>query len=206
MPTSLNNRIFIARHEWHRVIKGTGKLLLKIYKSVKKERNIVLEDKTSRQYKELVNAIKDKYGAKYLGSGDNGVALELPNGKVIKVTTDSVELEHAETLKNTNFTSIIPIEKVKIIKDNLGYIVMMNATKLTSTERISIEDAEKDVEAYLFNNDLEALRRLEVNTKLHNFVVSIKDAYEKTGLDIEEIDYSADNIMNYDGRFVMVDL
>ena len=132
--------------------------------------------------------------------------MELPNGKVIKVTTDSVELEHAETLKNTNFTSIIPIEKVKIIKDNLGYIVMMNATKLTSTERISIEDAEKDVEAYLFNNDLEALRRLEVNTKLHNFAVNIKDAYEKTGLDIEEIDYSADNIMNYDGRFVMVDL
>ena len=33
LPTSLNNRIFIARHEWHRVIKGAGKLLLKIYKS-----------------------------------------------------------------------------------------------------------------------------------------------------------------------------
>jgi len=33
LPTSLNNRIFITRHEWHRVIKGTGKLLLKIYKS-----------------------------------------------------------------------------------------------------------------------------------------------------------------------------
>ena len=33
LPTSFNNRIFIARHEWHRVIKGTGKLLLKIYKS-----------------------------------------------------------------------------------------------------------------------------------------------------------------------------
>ena len=153
-------------------------------------------NKTSAQYQELVNGIKDKYNATYLGSGDNGVAWELPSGKVIKVTTDSVELEHAETLKNTNFTSIIPIEKVKIIKDNLGYIVMMNATKLTSTERISIEDAEKDVEAYLFDNDQEALRRLERDTKLHNFVVSIKDAYQKTGLDIEEIDYSADNIMN----------
>ncbi len=33
LPTSLNNRIFIERHEWHRVIKGTGNLLLKIYKS-----------------------------------------------------------------------------------------------------------------------------------------------------------------------------
>ena len=31
LPTSLNERIFIKRHEWHRVIKGTGNLLLKIH-------------------------------------------------------------------------------------------------------------------------------------------------------------------------------
>lgn len=31
LPTSLNDRIFIPRHEWHRVIKGTGNLLLKIH-------------------------------------------------------------------------------------------------------------------------------------------------------------------------------
>ena len=31
LPTSLNERIFIKRHEWHRVIKGTGKLQLKIH-------------------------------------------------------------------------------------------------------------------------------------------------------------------------------
>ena len=33
LPTSLNERIFIKRHEWHRVIKGQGKLKLKIYKN-----------------------------------------------------------------------------------------------------------------------------------------------------------------------------
>ncbi len=33
LPTSINNPIFIPRHEWHRVIKGTGTLKLKIYKS-----------------------------------------------------------------------------------------------------------------------------------------------------------------------------
>ena len=33
LPTSLNDRIFIPKHQWHRVIKGTEKLLLKIYKS-----------------------------------------------------------------------------------------------------------------------------------------------------------------------------
>jgi hypothetical protein len=33
LPTSLNYPIFIKRHEWHRVIKGTGTLKLKIHKS-----------------------------------------------------------------------------------------------------------------------------------------------------------------------------
>jgi hypothetical protein len=31
LPTSLNERIFIKRHEWHRVVKGTDKLTLKIH-------------------------------------------------------------------------------------------------------------------------------------------------------------------------------
>tara|TARA_S200002703_G_scaffold128534_1_gene115350 strand:- start:1073 stop:1351 length:279 start_codon:yes stop_codon:yes gene_type:complete len=33
LPTSLQERIFIPRHKWHRVIKGTGTLKLKIYKN-----------------------------------------------------------------------------------------------------------------------------------------------------------------------------
>ena len=32
LPTSMNEPIFIPRHEWHRVIKGTGNLKLKIHK------------------------------------------------------------------------------------------------------------------------------------------------------------------------------
>ena len=31
LPTSLNERIFIKRHQWHRVVKGTGTLKLKIH-------------------------------------------------------------------------------------------------------------------------------------------------------------------------------
>ena len=33
LPTSLKERIFIPRHLYHRVIKGTGTLKLKIHKS-----------------------------------------------------------------------------------------------------------------------------------------------------------------------------
>jgi hypothetical protein len=32
LPTSINQPIFIPRYEWHRAIKGTGNLKLKIYK------------------------------------------------------------------------------------------------------------------------------------------------------------------------------
>ena len=32
LPTSLKERIFIQKHEWHRVIKGNGTLKLKIHK------------------------------------------------------------------------------------------------------------------------------------------------------------------------------
>ena len=32
LPTSLQERIFIPRHKWHRAIKGTGTLTLKIHK------------------------------------------------------------------------------------------------------------------------------------------------------------------------------
>jgi hypothetical protein len=32
LPTSLNNIVTIPRHEWHRLIKGTGDLTLKIKK------------------------------------------------------------------------------------------------------------------------------------------------------------------------------
>jgi len=33
LPLSMDKPIFIPRHAWHRVIKGTEKLKLKIYKS-----------------------------------------------------------------------------------------------------------------------------------------------------------------------------
>jgi hypothetical protein len=33
LPTSINQPIFIPKHEFHRVIKGTGTLKLKIHKS-----------------------------------------------------------------------------------------------------------------------------------------------------------------------------
>lgn len=164
------------------------------------------EDKTSKKYTDLVTLIRNKYKATYLGAGDNGVALELPDGKVIKVTTDSVELEHAETLANYNFSCIIPIHKVKILSQGLGYIVMENAEQLTGDEKTLIKRTKSQAEAYLLDDDEEALEIFLKAPKLLEFLTAIKTAYTRADLDIEEIDYSADNLMNYKSKFVMVDL
>lgn len=164
------------------------------------------EDKTSKKYTDLVTFIRNKYKATYLGAGDNGVALELPDGKVIKVTTDSVELEHAETLANYNFSCIIPIHKVKVLSQGLGYIVMENAEQLTGDEKTLIKRTKSQAEAYLLDDDEEALEIFLKAPKLLEFLTAIKTAYTRADLDIEEIDYSADNLMNYKSKFVMVDL
>ena len=62
-------------------------------------------------------------GGKYLGSGDYGSAYLL-NGKVYKVTTDEVELEHAEILKGKKTNNFVYIYDVEVLEPKLGIIEM----------------------------------------------------------------------------------
>tara|TARA_Y100001972_G_scaffold91290_1_gene111805 strand:- start:1081 stop:1509 length:429 start_codon:yes stop_codon:yes gene_type:complete len=69
-----------------------------------------------------VERVKDQ-GGKYLGSGDYGSAYLL-NGRVYKVTTDSVELEHAHILKGKKTNNFAHIYDVEEINEKLGIIQM----------------------------------------------------------------------------------
>ena len=62
-------------------------------------------------------------GGKYLGSGDYGSAYLL-NGRVYKVTTDSIELEHAHILKGKKTNNFAFIYDVEEINEKLGIIQM----------------------------------------------------------------------------------
>lgn len=62
-------------------------------------------------------------GGKYIGSGDYGSAYLL-NGKVYKVTTDEVELEHALILKGKKTNNFVYIFDVKVLEPKLGIIEM----------------------------------------------------------------------------------
>jgi len=73
-------------------------------------------------FEKATDQLRDK-GAKYLGSGDYGSAYLL-NGRVYKVTTDEIELEHAVVLKgkkSKNFAFIIDVE---VMAPKLGIIQM----------------------------------------------------------------------------------
>lgn len=72
-----------------------------------------------------VDKIKDQGGV-YISdkpSGDYGTVFLL-NGKAVKVTTDSVELEHAQKLEGKKTNNFAFIYDVEIIHNKLGIITM----------------------------------------------------------------------------------
>lgn len=69
-----------------------------------------------------VDKIKD-LGGTYIGSGDYG-SVFLLNGKAVKVTTDEVELEHAQILKGKKTNNFVYIYEVKVLNPKLGIIEM----------------------------------------------------------------------------------
>ena len=73
-------------------------------------------------FEKEVDKLKD-LGGKYLGSGDYGAAYLL-NGRVYKVTTDEIELEHAHKLKGKKTNNFAHIYDVEEINPKLGIIQM----------------------------------------------------------------------------------
>ena len=73
-------------------------------------------------FEKETDKIKDQGGV-YLGSGDYGSAYLL-NGRVYKVTTDEIELQHAKILKGKRTNNFARIFDVEFINPKLGIIQM----------------------------------------------------------------------------------
>lgn len=103
--------------------------------------------KSSLEFQQAVNKIKDQ-GGKLIGTGDFGNVYKIGD-KVVKVTTDETELEHAEILKNRSTRNFVQIEKVEVIKDSLGVITMEDLHPLDPSQEISsefLEDLQKEAQ------------------------------------------------------------
>jgi hypothetical protein len=87
----------------------------------------------TQQYQELVNDIIDQ-GGEYLGEGDYGVVFSVGD-KVMKVTTDSEELEDAQQIKQQRTKYFVYIYDVEVRNPKLGIITMDNLQPFTGSEK-----------------------------------------------------------------------
>lgn len=102
----------------------------------------------SSAFNDAVRSIKDM-GGKFIGSGDYGKVFQVGD-KVMKVTTDEVELEHAQILKGKTTRNFVSILDVEIIGDSVGVITMRDMDPLDPSDEIDedfIEDLQTEAES-----------------------------------------------------------
>ena len=108
----------------------------------------------TQEYQELVNDIIDQ-GGEYLGEGDYGVVF-LVGDKVMKVTTDSEELEDAQQIKQQRTKHFVYIYDVEVRNAKLGIITMDNLEPFTGSEQdVPIDDIMEEADMLGIYPDLE---------------------------------------------------
>ena len=106
------------------------------------------------EYQDLVEKIKQQ-GGKFIGSGDYG-AVFLVGDKVLKVTTDSDELEDAEKIKGLQTKYFVHIYDVEVINPKLGIITMEDLETYTADpDEIPIDDIMEEADQLDIYPDLE---------------------------------------------------
>jgi hypothetical protein len=121
-----------------------------------------------------IDKIQD-LGGKHLGSGDYGSAYLL-NGRVYKVTTDEIELEHAHVLKGKKTNHFAHIYDVEEINPKLGIIQMEVLGEFKGEIPEEWVDAvKKDAKRYGIDPDELDIRpsNIMVNQKNHLKLVDI---------------------------------
>ena len=108
----------------------------------------------TQEYQELVDDIVDQ-GGEYVGEGDYG-AVFLVGDKIMKVTTDSEELEDAQRIKGQKTKYFVYIHDVEVRNPKLGIITMENLKPYTaSPSTVPIEDIYDEADNLGISPDLE---------------------------------------------------
>ena len=108
----------------------------------------------TQEYQELVNDIIDQ-GGEFLGSGDYGAAY-LVGDKVLKVTTDSEELEDAQNIQGVQTKYFVHIYDVDVRNPKLGIITMEDLQPFTGSEQdVPIDDIMEEADMLGIYPDLE---------------------------------------------------
>jgi ABC-type phosphate/phosphonate transport system substrate-binding protein len=80
---------------------------------------------------------------------------------------------------------------------------------MTNAEQLAPQEAEeiavngtKAEDFLVYDEELDP----ELSDKVKQFLVSLKEAFKKAGINPDEIDWSPTNVMNHKGNYVLVDV
>jgi hypothetical protein len=108
----------------------------------------------TQEFQELIDDIVDQ-GGEYVGEGDYGVVF-LVGDKIVKVTTDSEELEDAQKIKGQKTKYFVYIYDVEVRNPKLGIITMENLQPYTADpDTVPIDDIYDEADSLGISPDLE---------------------------------------------------
>ena len=135
--------------------------------------SIILSEiiQSTPDFEKEVDKLK-KQGGEFKGKGDYGSAYLL-NGKIYKVTTDEVELEHAAILKGKKTKNFVYIYDVEVLEPKLGIVVMEDLVEFKGAVPQEFVEATK-AEAERFGIDPDELDFVGDNIMVHPKSVTLK--------------------------------
>lgn len=162
----------------------------------------------------LLAKIKNKQ-FRLLGAGDNGRVYEIDGeDRVFKITRERDEFEVAKVIVGrwTEFTTFVP---VYYVDEKQSMYIMANANSISAETRTMITAFLRDFAQYAREQggEVSIFEYLDndgarnIPTKLVNFLRALQQDILRTGI-VEfdlDLDFSADNVMVWNNKMVLVD-
>ena len=128
----------------------------------------------------------------YVGRGQNGSVYK-KGDEVIKITTDEVELEHAQKVEGKSYTSLSPIHHLDIVEDGLGTYKMPLLKPVPSTVKSSVDKSYLEITRFIESGDQSEIDNL--TPSLQKFFQQVRKDFQSSGIPLDETDIQGDNIM-----------
>jgi hypothetical protein len=153
-------------------------------------------------YSRLVDKYRNDPEWKFIDRGQNGSVYK-KGDEAIKITTDSVELEHAQILNGKVFPSLVPIYDLQIIKPNLGTFKMPTLKPVPGKTADIVDAFVGHAGNYIESgdeNDFDG--EININGKvtkfpntLKKFFRQVRKDFQKAGIPLDEFDIHGANVM-----------
>jgi len=154
-------------------------------------------------YTDLVDKYRFDSEWNFVGRGQNGSVYH--KGDVtVKITTDEVELEHAEKAEGKSFPSLNPVSNVKIHSPNLGTYEAPYLSPVPSQVKDAINKYAREITEYIEVKDDSHLQGLP--PLLQKVFQQVRRDLQKAGIPLDETDIQGDNVMvDSKGKLKLID-